>query len=218
MVLSRRPGLALALDMDPIGSTWTMCSQDWTIALMRDVLPAPGRCSRQCPSAMRGGEAAVGASVPESPATSTFSLPILFPSSVNGLRLGILMLGMMSCGALPLSIMSDECSRWTPPATLKALLPTPSESDPSNELRLEEELLSADAGPDVPRKMGVIGCEVGGRGWLAGVPSGLFGGVIGLDSSSRATVSVSATRSVGRPGFSAFSAGAATVLESDLPG
>ena len=39
--------------------------------------------------------------IPESPAISTLSLPIFFPRSVNGLRLGILMLGMMSCGVTP---------------------------------------------------------------------------------------------------------------------
>jgi hypothetical protein len=31
-----------------------------------------------------------------------------FPSSVNGLRLGIWMLGITSCGALPLSIIAEQ--------------------------------------------------------------------------------------------------------------
>ena len=37
--------------------------------------------------------------VPESPATRIFNLPIFFPRSVNGLREGILIVGIMNCGA-----------------------------------------------------------------------------------------------------------------------
>lgn len=37
---------------------------------------------------------------PESPAINTFNLPIVLPRSVNGLLLGIRMLGMISCGSL----------------------------------------------------------------------------------------------------------------------
>lgn len=37
-------------------------------------------------------------SLPESPATNIFSLGMFFPRSVKGLRVGILMVGMINCG------------------------------------------------------------------------------------------------------------------------
>ena len=43
--------------------------------------------------------------IPESPAIRTFSLPIFLPFSVKGRLLGILILGITNCGALPLSII-----------------------------------------------------------------------------------------------------------------
>lgn len=118
-----------------IGSTCTMCSQDCTIALTREVFP-----------------------IPESPAMSTFSLPIALPVSVNGRRLGILMLGMMSCGALPLSIIVEWASLLvSPPSMLSAWLPR--SSDPESEFRRDETLLSADALAEVPNNIGVIGWD-----------------------------------------------------------
>lgn len=48
--------------------------------------------------------------VPESPAIKTLSLPIFLPFSVKGLLLGILMLGMTSCEALLLSVISEGIS------------------------------------------------------------------------------------------------------------
>jgi hypothetical protein len=133
-----------------MGSTWTMCSQDWTIALTREVFP-----------------------IPESPAISTFNLGIDFPASVNGRRLGILMLGMMSCGALPLSIMFDGVSLSVSPSVLTAWLPR--SSDPESEFRLDETLLRAEAPADVPKNIGVIGCD-----WLD-TPDDLYTGESGLD-------------------------------------
>jgi hypothetical protein len=88
LLLTRREGEAVAflgtndIDDGVIGSTWTMWLQDCTIALIRDVLP-----------------------MLESPAINTFKRPMALPVSVKGRRLGILILGMISCGALPLSIM-----------------------------------------------------------------------------------------------------------------
>jgi hypothetical protein len=43
--------------------------------------------------------------IPESPAINTFKRPMALPVSVKGLRLGILMLGIISCGEVPLAIM-----------------------------------------------------------------------------------------------------------------
>src|SRR3569833_893806 len=65
---------------------------------------------------------------------------------------------------------------------LCAPLPIPSESDPSNELRRDDELLKAEAGPEMPSMMGVMGCDRDGCAWLAGVPDDLYDGVAGLDS------------------------------------
>ncbi len=77
---------------------------------------------------------------------------------MKGRRLGILMLGMMSWGALPLSIMAeDDGSRRASPAVLTAPLPKPPERDPSSELRREEEPLKPYADSDVPSRMGVMG-------------------------------------------------------------
>lgn len=67
----------------PMGSTCTMCSHDCTTALINDVLPNP-----------------------QPPATKTLRRPMALPSAVNGRREGILMLGMISCGELPLPSMS----------------------------------------------------------------------------------------------------------------
>jgi len=96
-----------------------------------------------------------------SPAINTFRRPRLFPSSVKGLRLGILMLGMTSCGAPPLPIMlcgvssrsPSSITETPPPPPLYKLgvrLPRPSESEPLNEPRREETLLSAEEGPEGP--------------------------------------------------------------------
>jgi hypothetical protein len=71
------------------------------------------------------------------------------------------MLGIMSCGALPLSIMLlNACSLSASSLKLRAWLPTSSDNDPTNEFLRDEALLSADdAGPDVPSMMGVMGWD-----------------------------------------------------------
>lgn len=75
------------------------------------------------------------------------------PPSVNGRRLGILIEGMTSWGALPLSIISEVsmCSRsWL---MLRAWLAMSSEND-----ALIESLI-AEGDPGVASIKGVIGCE-----------------------------------------------------------
>ena len=139
-----------------MGSTCTMCSHDCTMALISDVLPTP-----------------------LSPATSTLRRPMRLPSSVKGRRLGILMLGMMSCGALPLSIMEEplaaagsrgSCSSWSSSSSSTATSPSfmlggqlggklARSSERQSELRRDETLLRAEAGPDAPSSIGVRGCE-----------------------------------------------------------
>ncbi len=108
---------------------------------------------------------------------------MLLPSDVNGRRLGILMLGMMSWGALPLSIMLEDAgslSASPSSAVLIAWLPRSSEIEPLSEFLREEMLLRMDVGPEAPSKIGVNGCDAvgaaavglsGGVGGLATVPS-----------------------------------------------
>lgn len=104
--------------------------------------------------------------IPESPATSTFRRPMTFPASVKGRRLGILMLGMMSWGALPLSIILCDGSLSASQSILRAWLSMSSKRDPDREFLLDETLLRADAGPEIPIKLGVMGwdrfAELGG--------------------------------------------------------
>lgn len=136
------PRGARDIDDGAMGSTCTMWLHDCTMALMREVLPTP-----------------------ESPAISTFSRPMALPVSVKGRRLGILMLGMMSWGALPLSTMSAGApvaglSASPLPSTLRTwLCMRSSENDPANEFLLDETLLIADMGPGVPNMSGVMGCD-----------------------------------------------------------
>lgn len=122
----------LLLAGETIGSTWTICSQVCTIALIKDVFPTP-----------------------ESPATSTLRRPMPLPVSVNGRRLGIWMLGMTSWGALPLSIMDDTCCRSG--SSSSSELTAISEMEPDNEFRLEDGVLMMDPAYEVPRVMGVMG-------------------------------------------------------------
>lgn len=134
--------------------------------------------------------------LPESPAIRIFNRPIPFPSSVKGRRLGIFMLGMISWGALPLSIMLEDWSKCPSPEMLREPLARSSEKDPSREFRREEVLLKAEAGPEVPSMMGVMGCERDGWAWLEGVPIDLYDGVVGLDSSSNMRRAASTDASV----------------------
>lgn len=91
--------------------------------------------------------------IPESPATSTLSLPIRLPPSVNGRRLGILIEGMTSWGALPLSIMSEVSIASRSWLKLRAWLAMSSEND-----ALIASLM-ADGDPGVASIKGVIGWE-----------------------------------------------------------
>lgn len=95
---------------------------------------------------------------PESPATSTLSLPIRLPSSVKGLRLGILIEGITSCGALPLPIMT-ECSGSDSSLMVRAWLAISSDSEAVMEFLRDEMPLMAEAGPGWASIKGVIGCE-----------------------------------------------------------
>lgn len=97
---------------------------------------------------------------PESPAINTFSRPIFFPLSVNGLLLGILILGITSCGALPLSINSDPISRSSSPLETIAWLATSSKYDPASEFLRESGLLMMDAGAGDPKERGVKGLDI----------------------------------------------------------
>lgn len=91
--------------------------------------------------------------IPQSPATRTLSLPMRLPPSVNGRRLGILMEGMTSWGALPLSIMSEASMFSRSWLMLRAWLAISSEND-----TLIESLM-AEGDPGVASIRGVIGCE-----------------------------------------------------------
>lgn len=66
------------------------------MALIKEVLPEPTFASvlvdHRLYSSFRKN-------LPGAPATSTLNLPIAFPRSVKGRRLGILMLGMINCEA-----------------------------------------------------------------------------------------------------------------------
>ena len=88
------------------------------------------------------------------------SLPMFFPRSVNGRRLGILMLGMTSCGALPLSIIVDSMSRSSSPLDMMAWLAASSSNEHASEFRREPALLSSDGGAGDPRERGVKGLEM----------------------------------------------------------
>lgn len=144
-----------------------MCSQDWTRALISDVLPTP---VWQVPvSKWFYTPLLTLLHLPESPATSTFSLPIRLPSSVNGRRLGILMEGMTSWGALPLSIISEASSGSRSWLRLRAWLANSS----VNEALMAS--LMAEGDPGVASIKGVSGCErllvVPGRFSLLGATS-----------------------------------------------
>lgn len=94
---------------------------------------------------------------------------MFFPLSVNGRRLGILMLGMTSCGALPLSNNSDPISRSSSPLDMMAWLAASSSSEPASEFLLESGLLKRDGGAGDPHERGVNGREMvvweRRRGW-----------------------------------------------------
>lgn len=102
-----------------------------------------------------------GVYVPESPAMSTLSLPIRLPSSVKGRRDGILMEGMTSWGALPLSIMAGSSGFGSASSVrLRAWLATSSQkTDAVTEFLREETPLMAEAGPEAGSIMGVIGMD-----------------------------------------------------------
>ena len=155
-----------------MGSTCTIWSQLCTMALTRLVLPTP-----------------------LAPASRTFRRPMLFPSGVNGRRLGILMLGMMSWGALPLSIMADDNrSSWpsaSPSSTLSGpRLPTSSaESEAVSEFLRDDTLLRTEVGPEAPSKIGVMG-------WDAFVPGvDRKGGVSRFETLRLSKLSLSFSRS-----------------------
>jgi hypothetical protein len=66
------------------GSTCTMSSQTWTMERIRDDFPIPKpRCQ------YRVGRVSKQQTLPDSPATSTFSFPMAFPLVVKGLLDGI---------------------------------------------------------------------------------------------------------------------------------
>ena len=111
---------------------------------------------------------------------------MLLPVSVNGLQLGILILGMTSCGPLPLSIRLESSWADISPVMLTCPLPSSSSNDPTSEPLRELELLNAEAGPDTPKRIGVIGCDKEGKPWLTGVPADLCEGVVGRESRSGA--------------------------------
>lgn len=118
---------------------------------MRDVFPTP---VWQAPvSKVSSCHLFTFPHIPESPATSTFSLPIRLPSTVNGRRLGILMEGMTSWGALPLSIISDASRGSRSWLMLRAWLAISS----VNEALIAS--LMAEGDPGVASIKGVIGCE-----------------------------------------------------------
>lgn len=85
--------------------------------------------------------------LPESPAIKTLSLPMFLPFSVNGLLLGILMLGITNCEALLLSILPDGTSFSSSPLDKIAWLAASSVKKSISEFRRELGLLFSE-----PRK------------------------------------------------------------------
>lgn len=78
------------------GSTWTISSQFWTMDLIRDVLPEPIYWISDIQTVGR----IVFFFIPGAPARRILNRPIAFPFSVNGRRLGILILGIINCETL----------------------------------------------------------------------------------------------------------------------
>jgi hypothetical protein len=134
------------------GSTCTISSQVCTMALIKEVFPAPVEVSLS--------HIITPSNVPVSPATKILSRPRCFPRSVNGRLLGILMLGITSCGALPLSIIVDSISLPSSPLDAMAWLATSSKNDPASEFRREPALLISEGGAGDPRDKGVNGRDM----------------------------------------------------------
>lgn len=96
--------------------------------------------------------------IPESPAIKILSLPIIFPFSVNGLLLGICMLGMTSC-ELPLpSMTSGEGNPSSPLDNIAWLVPS-SVKKSISEFRRERLLADMEPSTGDSRKQGVTGSE-----------------------------------------------------------
>lgn len=91
---------------------------------------------------------------------STLSLPMRLPSSVKGRRDGILIEGMTSCGALPLSIMDGGASGSSSTLMLRAWLAVSSDREAVTESLRDETPLMAEAGPDAASIKGVTGREL----------------------------------------------------------
>lgn len=104
---------------------------------------------------------------------STLSLPMRLPSSVKGRRDGILIEGMTSCGALPLSIMDGDTSGSSSMLMLRAWLAFSSDREAVTEFLRDETPLMAEAGPDAASIRGVIGRELS---LAAGASSGFCTG------------------------------------------
>lgn len=66
--------------------------------------------------------------IPFDPATMILHLPIAFPRCVKGLRLGILMLGMISCGALSCTIDDTGSSSSLDKTAWLLLSPAPEDA------------------------------------------------------------------------------------------
>jgi hypothetical protein len=124
------------------------------MALIKEVFPTPTTVSLSKPKSHHL------MTIPESPTIIILNLPKFFPRSVKGRRLGILMLGMTSCGALPLSIIVDSKSRSSSPLDMIAWLAASSSNEPASEFLLEPALLSSDGGAGDPKESGVNGLEM----------------------------------------------------------
>lgn len=81
------------------------------------------------------------------------------PSSVKGLRLGILIDGITSCGAVPLSSIPDDCCGSSSSLIVRAWLAISSDSEAVMEPLRDETPLIPEAEPRVGSIRGVIDCE-----------------------------------------------------------
>jgi hypothetical protein len=98
--------------------------------------------------------------LPESPAINIFNLPILLPLSVNGLLLGMVISGMMSCG-----VSNDSCDNTFVVANLGLL----------------EELAAWSLSVSSSERYGPLGGLGGERGELGGSDCGPMMGVKGSE-------------------------------------
>jgi len=101
--------------------------------------------------------------IPLLPVTIILNLPVVLPRAVNGRLLGILILGMINCGALSrseLSCKADDMSGSSSSLDAIAWLWTSSITEPSSDFRRDRGLLGRDAVPDEVNS-GVWGVDVG---------------------------------------------------------